>query len=73
MALQKRSYLPRSTIDYAALRGIYEFAENNKISFGKALEKLLLQSKDFNTSLESLTNGSEWFSKDVADFKKSIN
>ena len=70
MATVKRGYLPRSTMDYAAIRGVYEYAESNNISFGKAVEKLLLESPTFNASLENLANGSEWFKKDVEDFKK---
>jgi len=72
MALQKRSYLPRSTVDYAALRGVYEFAEKEGISFGKALEKLLLESEGFNKALDTLSKGSEWFEKDVEEFKGSV-
>jgi len=72
MALSKRSYLPRSTMDYAALRGVYEFAEAKKVPFGKALEMLLLQSIDFNNSLNKLSDGSEWFTKDVEEFKGSV-
>lgn len=72
MASTKRSYLPRSTMDYAAIRGVYEYAEENKIPFGKALEKLLLESKEFNKSLTKLTDGSEWFKQDVEEFKNSF-
>lgn len=73
MATTKRSYLPRSTMDYAAIRGVYEYAEENKIPFGKALEKLLLESEEFNKSLTKLTDGSEWFKQDVENFKKDVN
>lgn len=69
MALQKRIYLPRSTIDYAALRAVYEFAEEESLTFGKALEKILLDSQKFNSCLNKLSNGSEWFAKDVQEFK----
>ena len=72
MSLQKRSYLPRSTMDYAALRGVYLFAEEKKIPFGKALEMLLLQSEDFNKSLKFLSDGSDWFKKDVEEFKELL-
>ena len=70
MALQKRTYLPRSTIDYAALRTVYEFAEDEGLTFGKALEKILLDSKKFNSCLEKLSKGSEWFAKDIEEFKE---
>lgn len=70
MAIAKRSYLPRSTMDYSALRGVYEFAEDKKVPFGKALEMLLLQSIDFNNSLNKLSDGADWFAKDVEEFKK---
>jgi len=69
MALQKRTYLPRSTIDYTAIRAVYEYAEDEGLTFGKALEKILLDSQKFHTSLEKLAKGSEWFSKDVDAFK----
>jgi len=72
MALQKRSYLPRSTIDYTAIRAIYHYAESREISFGKAVEQMLLGSKDFNESLKALADGSEWFKKDIEDFKESL-
>jgi len=72
MALQKRSYLPRSTINYAALRGVYEFAEKHKVSFGKAIEILLLESKGFNDAIDSLAKGSKWFENDIKEFKSLI-
>jgi len=68
MALQKRGYLPRSTIDYTAQRAVYEIADKNSLSFGKALEKLLLESITFKSSLEKLAKGSEWFKKDIDEF-----
>jgi len=70
MATVKRGYLPRSTMDYAAIRGVYEYAEEHNLSFGKAVEKLLLESQTFINSLEKLADGSEWFKKDVEEFKK---
>lgn len=69
MSLQRRVYLPRSTIDYAAIRGVYEFAEANKPAFGRALEVMLLESKSFNESIDSLASGSTWFQNDIDDFK----
>lgn len=72
MALQKRSYLPRSTVDYAALRGVYQFAEEQGVSFGKALEMLLLQSEGFNSALQTLAKDAKWFEKDVEEFKENI-
>jgi len=71
MALQKRIYLPRSTIDYAAIRAVYEYAEDEGLTFGKALERILLDSQKFNVYLEKLSKGSEWFAKDAEDFKES--
>ena len=68
MALQKRIYLPRSTIDYTAIRAVFEYAEQNSLPFGKALEKLLLDSEAFKNSLNELSEGSEWFKKDVDEF-----
>ena len=68
----KRGYLPRSTMDYSAIRGVYEYAEKRGVSFGKALEEILLESKSFNESLDRLSNGSEWFKNDVEEFKKSV-
>ncbi len=70
MATTKRGYLPRSTMDYAAIRGIYEYAEKNNMSFGKAVEKLLLESPTFNQALDNLAKEADWFKKDVEDFKK---
>ena len=71
MALQKRIYLPRSTIDYAAIRAVYEYAEDEGLTFGKALERILLDSQKFNAYLEKLSEGSDWFAKDAEDFKES--
>ena len=73
MATTKRSYLPRSTMDYTAIRGVYEYAEEHKVPFGKALETLLLNSQEFNKTLSKLTSGSEWFKEDVEEFKNSCS
>ena len=73
MALQKRTYLPRSTIDYTAIRTVYEYAEDEGLTFGKALEKILLDSKKFNIYLEKLSKGCEWLSEDVEKFITSVN
>ena len=66
--MQKRTYLPRSTIDFTAMRAIFAYAEDNSVPFGKALEKLLLDSEAFKNSLNKLSEGSEWFKKDVDEF-----
>lgn len=72
MALQKRTYLPRSTMDFSATRAVFEFAEKYGISFGKALETLLLESSSFNQALDDLSKGADWFKNDVESFKESV-
>jgi hypothetical protein len=72
MSLQKRSYLPRSTIDYAAQRAVYDVAEAKGVSFGKAIEIMLIESKTFNESINRLSSESPWFEKDVQDFKEEL-
>lgn len=73
MALQKRSYLPRSTIDYASQRAIYDVAESKGVSFGKAIELLIIESKTFQEAIEKLSNDSPWFKKDVEVFLSSLS
>jgi hypothetical protein len=73
MALQKRSYLPRSTLDYASQRAIYHVAESNGVSFGKAIEMLVIESATFQTALKHLSDESPWFKKDVDDFINSVS
>jgi len=72
MALQKKVYLPRSTVNYAALRAVFQYAEEQNISFGKALERFLLESDGFNSALETLAKDAEWFGKDVEELKESV-
>ena len=72
MSLTKRSYLPRSTIDYAAQRAIYDVAEARGVSFGKAIEIMLIESSIFNESLQKLSDDSPWFKKDVQDFQEDL-
>ena len=73
MATSKRVYLPRGTVDYSVLRTIYQHAEKNKLTFGKALEKMLIESQTFNNTMQTLGDNSPWFKQDTADFLKDIN
>lgn len=52
MCANRRTYLPRSTTDSATINAVYEYAEEKGLSFGKALEIMLSESKTFHDSLE---------------------
>lgn len=67
-----RSHMPRSTMDYAAQRIIFEYAERNKVSFGEAIEHMLMQSPVFVDTMDVLIQGSQWFQNDVDKFKNSL-
>lgn len=68
MALTKRNYLPRSTIDYAFGRVIYLIAEERGISFGQALEVAALTPGLFTEKMKLLSDESPWFENDLTEF-----
>lgn len=49
-------YLPRSTLEMEAVIAIEELADREGVSFGLALEMMLMESKTFKEFLESVKN-----------------
>ena len=55
-----RLYLPRSTIDMAAIITIEQVSKERGISFGRAVELMLLESAIFNEKMKSLKKDAPW-------------
>ena len=55
-----RVYLPRSTMLMGVVVTVEQIASEKNISFGKALELMLLESITFNVKMETLKKDAPW-------------
>ena len=55
-----RIYLPRSTMAMGVVVTVEQLASDKNISFGKALELMLLESVTYNAKVDALKKDAPW-------------